>query len=280
MIKKLELPRKMTKKDRLQLLKTSQKELLNNLIQDPVELKAFVKGWTQGFHRYSLRNYILARQQYPEVSLMAGYGSWKKRGRIVKRGEQAIWIITPGFYKEKGSEEDKIFFKAGAVYDVNQTEGEPVEIGHDRKVQGEISFQEVADKITQIPIILQAEGLSNGFTNGIEINIAPKNNDASMVATLIHEVAHIELKHLGNDDIPYNVGEMEAELTSFMVCAALGVDNGRSRGYISNWLKDSSTEDIRAEEVFKIAEAIVNRIIPEEKPAQSKTMPQPVAITA
>jgi antirestriction protein ArdC len=269
-MQKIEMPRKMPRKDRYQLLKTSQSQILENLITDPVELGRFVKGWKNGFTTYTLRNYLLAESQRPGFTLLAGFKTWDKKGRKVKAGEKAIWIIMPQTYKTRksnGEEEKSLYFTAGPVFDISQTEGEEIDIGQNKLVTGEISFQYVADNIAELPLIMQAEGLANGSTDGKAYYIAPRKNEASMVATLIHEVAHNALGHIGNKEIPYNVGEMEAELVSFMVCSALGIDNNRSKGYISHWLKESKVEDIRAEEVFKVAEKILNQLPGEDLPA-------------
>ena len=47
------------------------------------------------FHRYSLRNQLLIFSQRPEATRVAGFNTWKKFGRFVKKGELGILIMAP-----------------------------------------------------------------------------------------------------------------------------------------------------------------------------------------
>src|ERR1700678_2896333 len=47
------------------------------------------------FHRYSLRNVMLIASQNPTASHVAGFHTWHKLGRFVKKGETGIMILTP-----------------------------------------------------------------------------------------------------------------------------------------------------------------------------------------
>ncbi len=65
---------------------------------------------------------------------MAGFHTWKKLSRYVKKGEKGITIIAPlvGRQSDKGSDDDRTVcgFRAVYVFDISQTEGEPLpEIG-------------------------------------------------------------------------------------------------------------------------------------------------------
>ena len=57
------------------------------------------------FHRYSVSNTLLIHMQKPEANLVAGFETWKRIGRHVKRNERGIKIIAPSPYK-KTVEED------------------------------------------------------------------------------------------------------------------------------------------------------------------------------
>src|SRR6056297_1246281 len=102
------------------------------------------------FHDYSHRNTLLIQLQYPEATKVAGYNTWRNEfDRHVQEGEQAIWIwapiITkqcpecensPSYHEQIGCEYDEtlpeewskglVGFKPTAVFDVSQTEGEPL----------------------------------------------------------------------------------------------------------------------------------------------------------
>ena len=103
------------------------------------------------FHNYSFNNTLLITMQKPEATLVAGYQAWQKKfNRHVKRGEKGIQIIAPAPIREKqeiekidpvtkepvigddGQPETEIVemviprFRVATVFDVSQTEGEPI----------------------------------------------------------------------------------------------------------------------------------------------------------
>ena len=103
------------------------------------------------FHNYSFNNTLLITMQKPDATLVAGYQAWQKKfNRHVKRGEKGIQIIAPTPVKEKqeiekidpdtqepiigedGQPETEIVemviprFRVATVFDVSQTEGEPI----------------------------------------------------------------------------------------------------------------------------------------------------------
>ena len=53
------------------------------------------------FYDYSFNNTLLIWLQCPHASHVAGFRSWKKLGRFVKRGEKAIKILAPLTYKNE-----------------------------------------------------------------------------------------------------------------------------------------------------------------------------------
>jgi len=91
------------------------------------------------FTRYSWGNVLLISLQRPDASRVAGYQAWRKLGRQVKKGEKGIAIMAPIVRqrrKEEDEREDRVFaFKTAHVFDVSQTEGEP--LSEASRVQGE-----------------------------------------------------------------------------------------------------------------------------------------------
>ncbi len=79
---------------------------------------------------------MLIYMQCPHASHVAGFNSWKKHKRHVKKGETGIRILAPVIYKKRDdegkeletAEEAKqrklVAFKVVSVFDVSQTEGE------------------------------------------------------------------------------------------------------------------------------------------------------------
>lgn len=98
-------------------------------IQDSDSFRAYLDVQAR-FHTYSWGNVCLILEQRPEATRVAGYRAWQRLGRQVKRGEQAIRIFVPMSKKaenpETGEEERRTFFGVGSVFDIAQTEGEPL----------------------------------------------------------------------------------------------------------------------------------------------------------
>ncbi len=103
------------------------------------------------FHNYSFNNTLLIAMQKPEATLVAGFKAWQNNfNRHVNAGEKAIRILAPAPYKIK-EERDKLdpvtgevmldkdgmpqteevevripAFRVVSVFDVSQTDGEPI----------------------------------------------------------------------------------------------------------------------------------------------------------
>src|SRR5215212_10606274 len=73
-------------------------------IQDSDTFRAYLTAQAR-FHRYSWGNVLLIVAQRPESTRVAGYRTWQSLDRQVKRGEKAIRIIAPAFYKKKEQDE-------------------------------------------------------------------------------------------------------------------------------------------------------------------------------
>jgi len=122
------------------------------------------------FHDYSYRNTLLIKRQCPEATRAAGYRTWQKEfDRHVQEGESAIWIwapiITtrcpecensPSYHEESDCEYDEtppeewseglVGFKSAPVFDISQTEGEPLP-GLDTEATGEAG--DLVDQLTE-----------------------------------------------------------------------------------------------------------------------------------
>ena len=47
------------------------------------------------FHTYSFSNTVLILTQHPSATRVAGFATSRRLGRVVRRGEHAIWILAP-----------------------------------------------------------------------------------------------------------------------------------------------------------------------------------------
>lgn len=86
--------------------------------------------------RYSLRNQLLILMQNPNATNVNQMRAWNYQKRHIIKGEKALKIITPKFGQqvvtdEKGNATEKKLdkitgYEVGYVYDVTQTDGEPL----------------------------------------------------------------------------------------------------------------------------------------------------------
>ena len=85
------------------------------------------------FHSYSLGNVLLVLAQKPDASRLAGFHTWLRLGRHVRKGEHGIRILAPVAVRqvseaESGDPEDEAHpitrFRVVTVFDYSQTEGE------------------------------------------------------------------------------------------------------------------------------------------------------------
>lgn len=90
------------------------------------------------FHPYSINNRILIHCQNQYSTVCAGYKTWATVKRNVKKGEKGITIYAPamGYYFDEKvvngkTEKVKVEYVKGyfpvKIFDVSQTEGEPIE---------------------------------------------------------------------------------------------------------------------------------------------------------
>ena len=89
-------------------------------------------------HHYSANNVALILAQCPDATQVAGYRAWQGLGRQVRKGEKGLVILVPLTSrvkhegKEDGGEHDESAervvtrFGVGYVFDVAQTDGEPL----------------------------------------------------------------------------------------------------------------------------------------------------------
>ena len=102
------------------------------------------------FHRYSFGNCMLIAMQRPDAVQVAGFRAWQSLGRQVRRGEHAIRILAPMAIKERdasGGETGESFtiFRAVPVFDIAQTDGDPLPQAPREPITGDSHARYVAD---------------------------------------------------------------------------------------------------------------------------------------
>ena len=191
------------------------------------------------FHRYSLYNMWLILMSRPDATHVAGFRQWNSYNRFVKPGQVGIPILAPIFIKKKEreeQEEDKLIvrgFKVCYVFDISQTDGEPLPEPPDWKKPEKNAFlnerlmafaHEHEISITEKELAGETQGVSMGGS----IEIAP----SAGTSTMVHEIAHELMLHHGSE-LPTSVKELEAESTAFVVCRHFGLQSICSPNYIA-----------------------------------------------
>jgi len=190
------------------------------------------------FHQYSPSNIWLILLAKPDASYVAGFHKWKGMGRWVRKGEHGISILAPVLIKvedEDGLEEKRLVgFRVVYVFDVSQTEGEPLPPVPDWKSPEKnlelqrklIDFAKVNGiKVTIEPL----RGETQGVSMGGRIILSPEAG----TKTLIHELAHELLHQVENNQLSRKIKELEAESVAFVVCKHFGLDNLNCPNYIA-----------------------------------------------
>ncbi|HZY72033.1 MAG TPA: ArdC-like ssDNA-binding domain-containing protein [Edaphobacter sp.] len=190
------------------------------------------------FHNYSLGNQLLIAFQKRDATRVAGFNTWKSLGRYVKRGEKGIAILAPMKFKSRieqtddGGEEQiaaYIRFRSVTVFDVSQTEGDPLpEIGRTKGDPGAY--------LDRLKAFLAAHNITLEYTDDIRpalgtssggrIRIACGLSPAEEFSCLVHETAHELLHHGPNRPSSKTVRETEAEATAYAVSKHIGLDTG------------------------------------------------------
>ena len=199
------------------------------------------------FHRYSLSNLLLIYLTRPGATWVAGFHAWKRVGRSVRKGERGIPILAPCTYRTDTADHDGDRddeppqdgqprcvlrgFKVVYVFDISQTDGEPIPDVAPVLLEGEdpgrlydaLALQVTAQGYTLHRAALPGE--SNGQTDydARTVTVRADCSAAQACKTLAHELGHVLLH--GLDDITgerRERAEVEAESIAFVVCIDAG----------------------------------------------------------
>ena len=254
------------------------------------------------FTNYSAGNCILIMLQKPDASLVAAFGKWKQLGRSINKGEKGIAILAPMTFKNKELKEQpvvdqnvqKVFnadgsekkekvevdassvgFKKIYVFDVSQTNGEPVpeyvhELNEEIEEEHVEALIEAVRNVTGLPV--EFEDISSGakgYYSCGEKRIAIKEGlgGAQAVKTAIHECAHALLhdpdKMLATVSSARSDKEVQAESVAYIVASRYGIDTSDySFPYIASWSHGKQLEQLSRflNEIQETARNICNAI--------------------
>jgi len=220
------------------------------------------EGWARWvrvratFHRYSAGNCMLIalqchqRQIVPEH--VAGFRTWLKLGRCVRKHEKALRILAPISVKERdttGAEtgERRVFFKTAFVFELSQTETLPGV----QPVALEPPHQPLTgDSHAHLLTPLRAFAKTLGYTVAFEVipgstggwcdrkdkrivvdSSAPGN---AQLRTLIHETAHalgVDYEHYSREQ-----AEVIVDTVTYITASSVGLAvGGESIPYVAGW---------------------------------------------
>jgi hypothetical protein len=224
---------------------------------------------------------------------VAGFKTWQKMGRKLKKGAKGIQIIYPIKRKyttkidgqnsildeneEQKQEEKTIEYMSYGytyVYDISQTVGEPMPLEDKRlNSNNKGEFFEFLKSFSPYPI------LENNLRTGLQgywsttkkhIVLEKTLSTDDKVSVLLHELTHALY-----DDFDYsqdrNLSEIFVESVAFIVADYFGLDTSRcSFNYITNW----SDGDIKTildlgSKIQKTADSFINQL---EKEFETKNI--------
>ena len=258
------------------------------------QYEAYLKTMSK-FHEYSVNNTILICMQRPDASYVAGYQAWKKSfKRQVRRGERGIKILAPCPYQvtieqkkldpqtqqliTEQVEITRAAFKPVTVFDVSQTEGEPLPQLGVHALTGSVAhyaaFLEALKAASPYPVVFErittgAKGYCS-YSKG-QIAICEGMSQAQTVKTVIHEIAHAKLHAPTVEDAGASQGscpdrhtqEVEAESVAYVVCQHFGIDTSEySFGYVATWSSGRDARELKAslETIRQTASTLISDI--------------------
>jgi len=296
------------RKARAQGLEEARKKL-NGGIEDLIRSGRWMEylRFCSKFHRYTFFNTMLILLHRPTASKVAGIRTWNSLGRHVKQGEHGLDIFVPVFAKVKRAKEPEqpapalsggvqvlatdgdtgpqseaagetlVGFKLGKVFDVSQTEGDPLPASITSLLQGDdcgllqaLTAFAVSQglEVAEFPSLFGANGVcGHGFDGrAIKIGLLESLPPAHKAKTLAHELGHAAL----HSELEYrshatnSIQELESESVAFMVLNHFGIDSGDySFGYLVGWGGGEQAIELikeRGDRIYKAAFDIITWI--------------------
>lgn len=262
------------------LIRESVQHLIEQLEQGHSEtLTAYLRAMAC-FRKYSFGNVLAIARQKPSATHVAGIRTWNELGRFVNKGEKGIGILAPVIgksrkkQKEDGNADETesnksalLGFRRVYVWDISSTHGmalpelEPVTgepgICLDR-LRDFVSAQGISVEYTES--IAPALGTASGNT----IRLLPGQSKPEEFNTLVHELAHLALKHgERRTAITKTVRETEAEAVAFVVAQGIGLKADQSASYIQLYHGDAKLLTESLSMVQQVSAAILSAVMPE-----------------
>lgn len=227
-----------------------------------------------GLGRYSFNNQCLlasqARARGIELTYVSGFRSLLTLGRVVRKGERALWVLAPhtvtsrrpkgiGEDEERSRIEDRrTFFRSVPVFDVSQTS----EIPDTEVIQLTPPCQPV-DGDSHAHLIPALERHAGHLGYRVEKRSLPAGGPDGwcdqqnklivvgsgaanrQVRVLVHELAHAH--GIGYTNYTRRQAEVLVDTVTHIVLAQAGLDvSGETVPYVAGWGEDGALEALRA----------------------------------
>lgn len=243
-------------------------------------------------HNYSVGNVMMAATQMRQRGMVLGpiatFDQWKRQGRHVRKGQQAIALWMPMTINVKEEDENGnkvptgekkvIFTLKNNWFCLGQTDGQAVAIPTLPDYDLELALSELNIKREQFDISKVGSNNCQGYA--YKRIIAVSELCPKPLATTMHEIAHVVLGHTEKGIVdegaalPRCIKELEAESTAMIVLDALGHGEMTvyNRGYIQHWMEAGKVKAIpedSAKRIFSAADKILKAGQVKESKAQA-----------
>lgn len=189
---------------------------------------------------------------------LAGYQTWKKLSRQVRKGEKAIKILAPIIREVDEIKKDKhgnpiltvkeerlIGYRTVSVFDISQTDGEPLPaLSSSSELScGVQNYNQILAALQEVsPVPIRFDALPSG-TYGYfsradkEIVLLEGMSEGDIISTLFHEMAHATLHGTeAAKDMDRHIKEIEAESVAYVLSSRFGLPCEEvSLAYIAGW---------------------------------------------
>lgn len=276
--------------EKLEAYKAELLEATRNLADDE-EWQRYLEQQAS-FYNYSFNNTMLIWLQCPHATNVGGFHKWKSMGRFPVKDSKAIGILAPKMawvtrldkngnpvIGEDGKPERVkrcVGFTTASVFDVSQTDGEPLAIYDDTIT--ETPPERLNDELTSV---IGDEGYSVSYSEDFQpghkgytdprtkqVVVDSRLTPADRARVLAHELGHIKAGHTERLDEYHSRGdgcrgemEVEADSIAYVVVRARGMSADAVRPtacYIDGWSRNKPEviEKVGAN-VAKAAKAIL-----------------------
>ncbi len=234
--------------------------------------------FVNGFKKYSWNNTVSILIQCPHATLVTGERKWNSLGRHVKWGEKPIIILGPRFKKVREFDkelgewvEDKVLngFLALPVYDISQTEGEPIPEGLNVP---DIEGEEGLVFLEAMKTFCDEHGIkydfaklldAGGYAAGREIHISNDCSINQQLSIMVHEVAH-EFVHWDGPKqssklrmvSPKHLREVDAEGVAYVVCSFFNLPTTAPQ-YLARYRVTAKDIQARMKHIHDTASSII-----------------------